>query len=96
MAVNAYLIIEGLPGPSKSRENAIDILSFSFGASMTSTYQSGSSGQESKAGRADVTNVTIMKVLDKTSPDLFANSPTTNRSARSRRIISRSRWRMRW
>jgi type VI secretion system secreted protein Hcp len=73
MAVNAYLIIEGVDGPSQSRTNAIDILSFSFGASMTSTYQAGSSGQESKAGRADVSNVTIMKVLDKTSPVLFAN-----------------------
>jgi type VI secretion system secreted protein Hcp len=73
MAVNAYLIIDGVPGPSKSRTDAIDILSFSFGANMTSTYQTGASGQESKAGRADISNITIMKVLDKTSPILFAN-----------------------
>lgn len=73
MAVNAYLIIDGVEGPSKSREKAIDILSFSFGASMTSTYQAGSSGMESKAGRADVSNLNIMKVLDKTSPVLFGN-----------------------
>lgn len=32
-AVNAYLIIDGRPGPSTSKQGAIDILSFSFGAS---------------------------------------------------------------
>jgi type VI secretion system secreted protein Hcp len=73
MAVNAYLIIDGVPGPSKSRSDAIDILSFSFGATMTTTYQAGSSGMESKAGRADLGNLTVMKVLDKTSPVLFGN-----------------------
>ena len=35
MAVNAYLVIDGRPGPSTSKTNAIDILSFSFGASQT-------------------------------------------------------------
>ena len=34
MAVNAYFVIDGIPGPSTSRSNAIDILSFSFGASQ--------------------------------------------------------------
>jgi len=71
MAVNAYLIIDGRPGPSLSKPDAIDILSFSFGASQTGTFQSGSSGHETRAGRADVGNVSIMKVLDKTSPFLF-------------------------
>lgn len=72
MAVNAYLVIDGVPGPSTSRQNAIDILSFSFGASNTSTIGPGASGQESRAGRADVSNITVMKFLDKTSPQLFS------------------------
>lgn len=78
MAVNAYLIIDGRPGPSTSKANAIDILSFSFGASQTGTFGSGSSGQETRAGRADVGNVSIMKVLDKTSPLLFDDCVTGN------------------
>lgn len=78
MAVNAYLIIEDRPGPSKSKDTAIDVLSFSFGASMTVHYQSGSSGSESRAGRADIQNLTIMKVLDKTSPLLFDDCCTGN------------------
>ena len=78
MAVNAYLIIDGTPGPSTSKTDAIDILSFSFGASMTAGYQSGASGNESRSGRADVSNVTIMKVLDKTSPFLFDHCVTGN------------------
>jgi len=78
MAVNAFLMIDGRPGPSSSKPNAIEILSFSFGASQTSTYQAGSSGQETRAGRADVANVSIMKVLDKVSPLLFDDCVTGN------------------
>jgi type VI secretion system secreted protein Hcp len=71
MAVNAYLVIQGIDGPSTSRKNAIDILSFSIGASQTATYGVGASGMEAKAGRADFQNLSVMKVLDKTSPMLF-------------------------
>lgn len=71
MAVNAYLKVEGIDGPSTSKQGHIDILSFSFGASMVSSYGTGASGNESKAGRADFSNLSIMKVLDKTSPFLF-------------------------
>jgi type VI secretion system secreted protein Hcp len=76
MAVNAYLIVDGVPGPSTSLSNAIDILSFSFGASNSAVFGSGASGGESRAGRADLSNVSIMKVLDKTSPQMFANCVT--------------------
>ncbi|SRR5258705_7995506 len=78
MAVNAYLIIEGRPGPSTSKQNAIDVLSFSFGASQTSVIGAGSSGGEARSGRADVSNLSIMKVLDKTSPLLFDDCVTGN------------------
>jgi type VI secretion system secreted protein Hcp len=78
MAVNAYLVIDGTPGPSTSKTNAIDILSFSWGASQTATYQAGASGKEAKAGRANLGDLTIMKVLDKTSPLLFDHCVTGN------------------
>ena len=78
MAVNAYLVIDGTPGPSTSKTDAIDILSFSFGASQTATYGPGASGKEARAGRANVSDVTIMKVLDKTSPALFDHCVTGN------------------
>ena len=68
MAVNAYLFIDGVDGPSTSRTNHIDILSYSWGVQQTQTYGAGASGQEAKAGRADFSNLSIMKVLDKTSP----------------------------
>jgi type VI secretion system secreted protein Hcp len=71
MAVNAYLIVDGIPGPSTSKSGAIDILSFSFGASNTSVIGAGSSGGEARAGRANLSDVSVMKVLDKTSPLLF-------------------------
>jgi type VI secretion system secreted protein Hcp len=78
MAVNAYLVIDGTPGPSTSKTDAIDILSFSWGASQTATYQAGASGKEAKAGRANLGDLTIMKVLDKTSPALFDHCVTGN------------------
>ncbi len=76
MAVNAYCLIKGVPGPSTSLSDAIDILSFSFGASNSAVFGPGASGGESRAGRADVSQVSIMKVLDKTSPTLFGNCVT--------------------
>jgi type VI secretion system secreted protein Hcp len=78
MAVNAYLKIKDRPGPSQSKAECIDILSFSWGCSMQSTYGAGSSGSESRSGRADLANLTIMKVLDKTSPLLFDDCVTGN------------------
>jgi type VI secretion system secreted protein Hcp len=78
MAVNAYLKIDGLDGPSTSRPSHIDILSFSIGASQVATYQAGASGYEAKAGRADLNNLSIMKVTDKTTPLLFDHCVTGN------------------
>src|SRR5436853_4619965 len=71
MAVNAYLYVDGVEGPSTSRAGCIDVLSFSWGVSQTAVYGPGASGKEAKAGRADFSNLTIMKVLDKTSALLF-------------------------
>ncbi len=78
MAVNAYLVIADRPGPSRSLTDAIDILSFSFGASQTATYGAGSSGSESRAGRADIQDVHVVKVTDKTTPLLFDDCVTGN------------------
>jgi type VI secretion system secreted protein Hcp len=62
------LYVDGITGPSTSKTGFIDILSFSWGVSQTSTYGTGASGKESKAGRADFSNLSIMKVLDASSP----------------------------
>ena len=78
MAVNAYLIVDGRPGPSTSKTGAIDILSFSFGATQQSVFGVGSSGGEARSGRANLSDVTIMKVVDKTSPLLFDDCVTGN------------------
>jgi type VI secretion system secreted protein Hcp len=76
MAVNAYLTIKDVDGPSTSKEKAIDILAFNFGAQQTNTYQSGASGKEAKSGRAHVNDLMITKVADKTSPILFDHCVT--------------------
>lgn len=78
MAVNAYLYVDGVEGPSTSKAGFIDILSFSWGVSQTSVYGTGASGKEAKAGRADFSNLTVMKVLDKTSPLLADHCASGN------------------
>ena len=78
MAVNAYLVIDGRPGPSTSKENAIDILSFTFSASQTAVIGVGSSGGAARSGRANLSDISIMKVVDKTSPLLFDDCVTGN------------------
>ena len=78
MAVNAYLYVDGVDGPSTSKTGFIDVLSFSWGVTQTSTYGSGASGKEAKAGRADFSNLTIMKVLDKTTPLLCDHCASGN------------------
>jgi len=78
MAVNAYLKIDGRPGASTSKQDHIDVLSFSFGASMQHVIGPGSGGAESRVGRADVHNLTVMKAMDKVSPLLFDDCVTGN------------------
>lgn len=78
MAVNAYLNVDGITGPSTSKTGFIDILSFSWGVSQTATYGTGQSGKEAKAGRADFSNLSIMKVLDSTSALLCDHCATGN------------------
>ena len=77
MAVNAYLLVKDRPGNSASKDKAIEILSFSFGASNTA-YGSGMAGRDSRAGRADINSVTVMKAVDKVSPLLFDDCVTGN------------------
>jgi type VI secretion system secreted protein Hcp len=70
MAVNAYLFIDGVEGPSTSKENHIDVLSFDWSVNQETTYGEGNSGHESKAGCAELGKLNVTKVLDKTSPIL--------------------------
>jgi type VI secretion system secreted protein Hcp len=76
--VNAYLYVDGITGPSTSKQGFIDVLSFSWGVSQTAVYGAGASGKEAKAGRADFSNLTIMKVLDATSPLLCDHCASGN------------------
>jgi type VI secretion system secreted protein Hcp len=78
MAVSAHLYVDGIKGPSTSVPGTIDVLSFSWGVSQTAVYGAGASGKEAKAGRADFSNLTIMKVLDATSPLLCDHCATGN------------------
>ena len=78
MAVNAYMKIDGRPGASTSKQDYIDVLSFSFGASMAHVIGPGSAGAEARAGRANVNDLSIMKAVDKVSPLLFDDCVTGN------------------
>src|SRR4051794_36192150 len=71
MAIDAFLYLDEREGPSLKRPGAIDILSFSFGASMTSSYGAGRSGAEGATGNASASDISVMCVSDKLTPELF-------------------------
>lgn len=61
-AVNAYLYLDGIPGPSTSKAGFIDILSYSVGVALA---------DPTKTQKAACSNLALMKVVDFTSPKLF-------------------------
>ncbi len=71
MAFDAYLKIDGIDGESTSKgmEKQIEIESFSWGLSNSATVGSQSGGISS--GKANISAFTIVKAIDKASPNLM-------------------------
>ena len=70
MAVDFYLKLDGIQGESvdENHKDQITLLSWSLGASqVTSVAGTGGSG----AGRADLSDLSVMKFLDKASSPIF-------------------------
>lgn len=81
MAFDTYLYFPGsdvVQGETTDKEfaklKALEISSFSFGASNMATIGSGSGG--GGAGKADFSSITVTKVTDKSSIGLFTNLTT--------------------
>jgi type VI secretion system secreted protein Hcp len=70
-AVNAFLHIDGVKGQSKDIQNAIDLQSFSWGASRGMSSSTG--GQ---AGAPNVSEIMITKSVDSASPVLMKCAAT--------------------
>lgn len=70
MAVDMFLKLDGIDGESKDAKHAgeIDIESFAWGMAQTGT---GHRGTGSGTGKVDVHDITITKVVDKSSPSLM-------------------------
>ena len=70
MAVDMFLKLDGIEGESKDAKHAgeIDIESFAWGMAQTG---SGHRGTGSGTGKVDVHDITITKVVDKSSPSLM-------------------------
>jgi type VI secretion system secreted protein Hcp len=66
--VDAFLKLDGVTGDSKTEPGAIDVLSFSWGASQTTTV-SGSGG--SGAGKASVSELTVSLPITASNKALF-------------------------
>jgi type VI secretion system secreted protein Hcp len=68
MAVDMFIELTGISGDSKIKANAIDIESWSFGATQQAqAHRSTGLG----AGKVNVQDVHVMKIADKTSPTLL-------------------------
>jgi type VI secretion system secreted protein Hcp len=74
MAVDMFLKIQGIDGESTDdkHKNEIDVLSFSWGISNTSKQSA--PGRLSPARKASLTDFSIVKKVDKASPELFVSS----------------------
>ncbi len=70
MALDAYLTIPGIAGSGPG--GSIQIDSFSFGVSNPTTVGSGTSG--AGAGKASLSDFSITKIFDSSSPKLFDNA----------------------
>ncbi len=70
MAVDYFLKIDGVEGEAQDdkHKNEIQLLSFSWGGSQVSSV---GAGMGSGAGKVDLSNFSVMKYMDKSSPKLF-------------------------
>lgn len=70
MAGDMFLMLDGIKGESADdkHKGEIDIESFSWGLSQTG---SGSRGSGSGTGKVDIADITIQKLVDKSSPTLM-------------------------
>jgi type VI secretion system secreted protein Hcp len=70
MAVDMFLMLDGIKGESADAKHKgeIDIQSFSWGMAQTG---SGHRGSGSGSGKVDVNDVAIVKLIDKASPSLM-------------------------
>ncbi len=69
--INATLLIKGLKGTSTILKDAIEILSFSWGAHNAAA--SAKASGETRAGRPDFSELSIIKSVDPTSHELLKN-----------------------
>lgn len=71
MAVDAYLLIDGIKGESldDAHKDEIEVSSFSFGVSQIGTGVGTAGGQS--GGRADFQDFSFSKPLDASSPSLY-------------------------
>jgi type VI secretion system secreted protein Hcp len=69
MAGDMFLMLDGIKGESSDdkHKGEIDIESFSWGLAQTG---SGSRGTGSGTGKVDISDITIQKLVDKSSPTL--------------------------
>ena len=79
--LTGYLKIEDIEGESQSNEHpgAIDILSWSWGASNTAGYSTTGGGG---SGKVSMQDFSITKYVDKATPKLFLNCATGKPTAR--------------
>jgi type VI secretion system secreted protein Hcp len=71
---NVYLLIEGCPGTSTIKKDAIEINSFSWGVSNSGA--SAKASGETRSGRPDFQPMQIAKKVDPTTPKLLKHCYT--------------------
>jgi len=86
MGIEIYLKLDGITGEStkSGAEGWIEVFSFSNGAS---NHSSVAFGTGSGAGKVDLSSISLQKMLDISSPYLFANCCAGNHIATGQMIV---------
>lgn len=89
MAVDMYLMIDGLEGESKDDVHAgeIDVLAWAWGASNSGTMHVGGGGG---AGKANVQDMSVTKYVDKASKGLIEYCVTGKHFAKGKLTVRKA------
>lgn len=84
MALDAFLKIEGIPGESLDEQckDWIEITGYSFGSYQSASVTASTAGGAT-SGRTTLSNLTLTKMLDKSSCKLMAATALDSISRRS-------------
>ena len=89
MAVDMFMVIDGIKGESKDKayKEAIDVLAWSWGLSNSGSFHTGGGGG---SGKVNVQDLSFTKYVDKASPILMLYCSNGDHFASAKLIVRKA------